>query len=874
MKETTMPDMNDLIEGFLKRWMNMKTADDDADGKEPEVPEIDGVSVRPEARQLMIDYINEAGKRSDWWSIKPKGYKSAQQLLELGREEQVDIILALTAMLGSTHSFFIKSAVLFSDQRYRTLYALKPLLSLLLRKKLPFDETKLCTLVQLLRDVKGSDFREERISYGGYIKQVEDFIADNGLSDELYQKLKELHRTIKKGSGFADARRNINRIEAILNSGSDKSIDIDLHTGEVWTATLQSQMDNLETVSRKKWFTLLAVCRNASSSKPSGKWLKEVSSLIEYIGKESFVSVLLAVLPEIGKPGAVETREMDIDTLQSDPTQVHTVHSDLLRGLVWGASLIENESLVQVVGNTADVCFKKIRDVGPRAPKIGNACLYTLANSGFAGVAQLSRIESRVKHASSRKQVARALNMAAANAGISKGELEEIAVPTLGLTNIGELRRQLGDYYALLTITGTHKTSLQWYKPGGQEQKSVPTVLKESFGPDIKALKNTAKEIEKLLPAQRDRIERLFLETRTWTFADFRQRYLDHPLVGWPARRLIWRFRSGENESDGIWHDGLLKDAQSNELNWLTDEAEVELWHPLTSTGEEVLAWRIWLDRHQVQQPFKQAHREIYILTDAERETGTYSNRFAAHILRQHQFGALCQQRGWHYTLQGQWDSHNVPFIEFPSWGIRVEFWVGATDEREADLAGSGVFLFVVTDQVRFISLDENRQLPLTEVPQLFFSELMRDVDLFVGVCSVGNEPNWSDGGPGGYYLGYWQNYSFGDLSENARTRKEVLERLLPRLKIADRCSFIDKFLVVRGDIRTYKIHLGSGNILMSPNDQYLCIVPGRGASSKGSGQVLLPFEGDNTLSIILSKAFLLAEDTKIKDPTITRQIR
>ena len=58
MKETTMPDMNDLIEGFLKRWMNMKTADDGADGKEPEVPEIDGVSVRPEARQLMIDYIN------------------------------------------------------------------------------------------------------------------------------------------------------------------------------------------------------------------------------------------------------------------------------------------------------------------------------------------------------------------------------------------------------------------------------------------------------------------------------------------------------------------------------------------------------------------------------------------------------------------------------------------------------------------------------------------------------------------------------------------------------------------------------------------------------------------------------------------------
>jgi len=32
------------------------------------------------------------------------------------------------------------------------------------------------------------------------------------------------------------------------------------------------------------------------------------------------------------------------------------------------------------------------------------------------------------------------------------------------------------------------------------------------------------------------------------------------------------------------------------------------------------------------------------------------------------------------------------------------------------------------------------------------------------------------------------------------------------------------------GDLRTYKIHLGSGNVLMEPNGQYLCIVPTRGA--------------------------------------------
>jgi hypothetical protein len=101
-----------------------------------------------------------------------------------------------------------------------------------------------------------------------------------------------------------------------------------------------------------------------------------------------------------------------------------------------------------------------------------------------------------------------------------------------------------------------------------------------------------------------------------------------------------------------------------------------------------------------------------------------------------------------------------------------------------------------------------------------------------------------------------------------------VLETLVPRLKIAERCRLTDKFLIVRGEIRTYKIHLGSGNILMEPNDQYLCIVPSRKSGEFGKDKLFVPFEGDQTLAIILSKAFLLAEDTKITDPTITRQLK
>jgi hypothetical protein len=100
--------------------------------------------------------------------------------------------------------------------------------------------------------------------------------------------------------------------------------------------------------------------------------------------------------------------------------------------------------------------------------------------------------------------------------------------------------------------------------------------------------------------------------------------------------------------------------------------------------------------------------------------------------------------------------------------------------------------------------------------------------------------------------------------------RRDALSRLLPRTKIADRVELTERFLRVRGTRRIYKIHLGSGNILMEPNDSYLCIV----AAREKAGSLHLPFEEDPMLSMILSKAFLLAADHKITDSTILRQIR
>lgn len=120
----------------------------------------------------------------------------------------------------------------------------------------------------------------------------------------------------------------------------------------------------------------------------------------------------------------------------------------------------------------------------------------------------------------------------------------------------------------------------------------------------------------------------------------------------------------------------------------------------------------------------------------------------------------------------------------------------------------------------------------------------------------------------------YWREYRVGALAETAVSRRAALEQMIPKLKIAPRCSLTERYLVVRGDLRTYKVHLGCGTVLMAPNDEYLRIVPDNGAIKRSMKGVHLPFEGDGMLSIVLSKALLLAADTAIRDESIKTQIQ
>lgn len=673
--------------------------------------------------------------------------------------------------------------------------------------------------------------------------------------------------------------------------------------GEPWTEAAIEDIRLLDQAKQIAWIRLFDICLDRSrDAAPTTKWLNEASALIGEISFESFKVNLSKWFVLADKPRDALVTVMPAMSYyhRTNPDYPDPHNADVLKGLAWACVFQEDRELARALTALAISAYRKIPHVGPRCVRLGNACIWALGHMpGTEGVGQLALLKARVKITPVQKSIDKAFGAAATRLDLPQSEIEELSVPTYGLTEAGFLQKHVGDFTAELVVTGTSSTEIRWFNADGTPQKSAPKALKEQFGDELKELTQTAKEIAKMLPAQRDRLENLYLKQKSWSFPVWQERYLNHPLIGVLARRIIWQFTSGEQTGSGIWLAGQLTGCDGLPLDWVNEETQVELWHPVNDTTPNVMAWRNWLVWHNVQQPFKQAHREIYVLTDAERQTRLYSNRFAAHIIKQHQFHALCGVREWKNKLRLMVDDVCPPALkQLPEWGLRAEFWIESIgDNYGTDTTESGTYLYLATDQVRFYPLDARQNiahvggggygtvwhgagvqsdpLPLEQIPPLVLTEILRDVDLFVGVCSVGNDPNWADGRLERHEQNYWYGYSFGNLSESAKIRKQELERIIPRLKIAARCQLTDKFLRVQGDIRAYKIHLGSGNILMEPNDQYLCIVPAQSAKTTMTQErVFLPFEGDNMVAIILSKAFLLAEDKKISDPTITRQLQ
>ncbi len=602
--------------------------------------------------------------------------------------------------------------------------------------------------------------------------------------------------------------------------------------------------------------------RNYNKSLPTNKWISDALVLVKDIKKEYLCEYLISsfenVLEWLSMAHSVDDK---IEFMIPNTYRwFYDKNTQLIRSACWLAGLVNDEKLNQTLYSLTLACFKKRSGMGALLPVIGNAGLFAFSLlPSSEGIKYLGLIKTKINNSVALKLIDKYIAELAQKSGKTKDQIEDENVPNFDMDSHREKEFTYRNITSKIQITSYNTVSLEW-SVDQKSQKSVPAQMKSDYPTELKALQKQFKEIKDTLFAQIKRVESFYLADRRWNYADWNPLFHQHGLMSAISRPLIWEFIIDDKKIPLMYIDGVWKDENDHIVDFSGQNPSLSLWHPIHASADSVMRWRQILQKYKIAQPMKQAYREVYILTEAEANTRTYSNRFAAHILKNYQFGALCKLRNWKGF--NQFHGGGTPELTIKNHKIKVQYYV---DFAHYDNSGQ----YLTTDQVRFYK--NNEQMDLVDVPKILFSESLRDVDMFVGVCSIGNDSAWRDGG-NQFGQDYWQSYSFGDLSEVAKTRKDILTGILPKLKIT-KVSHIDgNFLVVKGKIRIYKIHLGSTNILMEPNNQYLCIVQDR--SSSTSTKLFIPFEGDAGLSIIISKALLLADDDKISDSSIVSQIK
>jgi hypothetical protein len=701
------------------------------------------------------------------------------------------------------------------------------------------------------------------------IRDLISSLTRDQITDGIRAELRKLHlRLAPSPSGKIEpgTKEFREKVEKLIRAEGE----IQLEPGRgPWSQIVFDEIKTKEEIARAGWEGLFEHCRSLEPAAPGAKWKKRSRELITALGENEVFPAMLrwfALGPTPGQPPEARSPVED---------------SAYQKGVVWCLAERNDRDAAVAIADFGIASLRKIKMLGAVSQKVGFACAQALGDMECSeAVSQLTRMRAKVKYTVARRLIEKSLRQAAERSGLSVQELEDISVGHYGLDANGESEITIGDATVVVRLNDDGRVGVAWRNADGKLVKSAPSHIKKAFPREVRSVAALAKELEQTYFAQRTRLESSFVLPNGMPLAHWRKFFLEHPLLGFLGRRLIWVFRNEKGwERSGIWSGKEVADSSGKPVD-LGAAQTVRLWHPLASDSAEVQRWRERLFAAKIRQPFRQAFREFYEITPGERETKMHSNRFAMVLMRQHQFASLCRERGWDYRLMGaNFDGGNVPTKKFDPWHMRAQFCADLPVDRDRALlesalgeqSGAGINLFIGADQVRFYR--DNHEVAVDEVPAILYSEVMRDVDLFTSVCAVGEDETWTDQGDRGAEI-LRDRFDLQEITAAIALRADILSRALPDTAIHDRCKIEKSRLEVRGKLGTYRISLvWGGAALVTESEVRRLIIPRKILDAVPLDLSAIPIDLDHRSEMILRKAHVLADDWKIDSPDLIKQL-
>ena len=395
--------------------------------------------------------------------------------------------------------------------------------------------------------------------------------------------------------------------------------------------------------------------------------------------------------------------------------------------------------------------------------------------------------------------------------------------------------KKIQDYSVCIEIDDLGQSSIK-YEKDGKVLKSLPTKIKnEKYIEEIK-------EVHKNLKEQYSRSRKMLeqsMEDGIKFYAYEIKTLSTNPVVAPLIKDLVFKV----DDILGYYVDNQLIgfDKKAKKVTLIEDidkDTLLSIAHPfdLFNSKQWPLYQQDILER-EVKQVFKQVFRELYIKTKDELKMDK-SRRYAGHQIQPTKSIALLKTRRW--VVDDYEGLQKVYYKE----NIIAKMYAMTDWYSPAEVEAPTIEDIVFYDRKTF------ELMTIEDVPDLIFSEVMRDIDLVVSVAHVGDvDPEASQ--------------------STIEMRRAIVEFNAKLFKLKN-VTFTESHALIKGTRAEYSIHLGSG-VIHQKAGATIEVLP---IHSQHRGRIFLPFiDEDPKTAEIMAKVLLFAQDEKIKDIFILEQI-